>query len=181
MDYPSQFESDVPLSDGRRVHLRPIRSDDADREHEFFLRVGQESAYYRFFSPKPDLSPEELKYFTTVDYDNRMAFVAIHCDAMVAVGRYDVVTEKTRPNHKVAEIALLVEDDFQRCGVGSALLRRLAAYARLRGITGFEAYALAENRAVKRLLARSGLKVRHILEEGVYQIEFPISAALGQG
>ena len=73
-EYPSEFEFDVLLKDGAVIQLRPIRPDDAERERAFFTRVGRESAYFRFFRNKPELTPEELRYFTNVDYDERMAF-----------------------------------------------------------------------------------------------------------
>ncbi len=173
-EYPSEFESDALLSDGRGIHLRPIRQEDADRERRFFERVGPESAYFRFFSPKPALSSGELRHFTTVDYEDRMAFVAIHGDDMVAVGRFDVLSDDSDSDHKVAEIALLVEDDFQNCGLGSRLLDQLTVYARLKGVTGFVAFVLAENGAMLRLLSDTGYKLIRHFDEAAYRIEFSI-------
>ena len=173
MDYPSEFEFDALLRDGRVIHFRPIRPDDAQRESEFFARVGPVSVYHRFLIPKPDLSPGELRYFTTVDYDERMALIALHGDDMVAVGRYDVLPELGGPDQRVAEIALLVEDDYQGCGIGSHLMQHLTVYARLRGITAFEGFVLADNLAMLRLFRSSGYRLTRQLEEGVYRIEFP--------
>jgi ribosomal protein S18 acetylase RimI-like enzyme len=174
VEYPSQFELEGLLNDGRTVNLRPIRPADADREHEFFQRVGHEGAYYRFFAPKPDLSPRELRYFTTVDYDTRMAFVAIHEDDTAAVGRYDRLPEKNDEGRKVAEIALLVQDNFQRVGIGSHLLQQLASHARLRGVTDFEAIVLAENQAVLGLLRSSGYGLTRQFEEGIFRVDLSI-------
>jgi GNAT superfamily N-acetyltransferase len=165
---------DALLEGGRVIHLRPIRSDDADREHAFFQRVGPESAYFRFFSPKPDLSPKELRYFTTVDYDARMAFIALHGDDMIAVGRYDVLPDESDEEHKVAEIALLVEDAFQRVGIGSLLLQHLTEYARLRGVTKLAALVLAENTRMLRLLRKSGYTFTSRSDGGMYRLEFPL-------
>ena len=178
MEGPKEFEFDALLNDGQAIHFRPIRPDDAAREQQFFERVGPESAYSRFFQVKADLGPEELRYFTTVDYDDRMALVAIHKDDMVAVGRYDVLPAKSDEKRKVAEVAFLVEDDFQGRGVGSHLLQHLTVYARLRGIDEFEAFVLADNRAMLRLFRNSGYKLTRQLEEGVYRVEFPIEHSL---
>ena len=178
MEYPKEFEFDALLKDGRVIRFRPIRPEDADRERQFFQRVGPESAYFRFFRMKADLGPEELRYFTTVDYDDRMAFIAIHEDHMVAVGRYDVLPERSDEDHKVAEVAFLVQDDYQGRGVGSHLLQHLTVYARLRGITEFEAFVLADNRAMLRLFRNSGYKLTRQLEEAIYRVEFPIEYSL---
>lgn len=177
-EYPKEFEFDVLLRDGAVIHLRPIRPDDADREHRFFQRVGPESVYHRFFRMKRDLSPEELRHFTTLDYDDRMAFVAIHEDEMVAVGRYDVLPEAGGEDGRVAEVAFLVQDSFQGRGLGSHLLQHLTVYARLKGITEFEAFVLAENHAMLRLFRDSGYRLTRALDEGIYRVEFPIEYSL---
>ena len=49
--YPIEWESDVVLSDGGTVHLRPIRGDDDDGLLGLFARLSSESIYMRFFSP----------------------------------------------------------------------------------------------------------------------------------
>lgn len=178
-DYPTEFEFDVLLRDGAVLHLRPIRPDDMEREKAFFERVGPESAYFRFMYSKSELSPEELRYFTNVDYDDRMAFVAIDEDKMVAVGRYDVLPGKTAGDGgKVAEVSFLVQDDYQGRGIGSHLLQHLTVYARLHDVAEFEAYVLSENHAMLRLFRASGYKLTRLLEEGVYEVEFPIEYSL---
>ncbi len=173
-EYPTEFEFDVLLKNGQALHIRPIRPDDAEREHRFFQRVGPESVYHRFFGMKLDLSPEELKHFTTLDYDNRMALIATVGDEMVAVGRYDVLDEQSDDDNKVAEVAFLVEDAFQGRGIGRHLLQHLTVYARSRGITEFEAYVLAENVAMMRLFRDSGYRLTRQLDEGIFRVEFPI-------
>jgi acyl-CoA synthetase (NDP forming)/GNAT superfamily N-acetyltransferase len=173
--YPDAFESDVLLADGGVVRLRPITPKDAPLEVDFIRRVGPQSMYQRFFHAKKDLTPEELRYFTTVDYDERMAFVALHGEEMVAVGRYDVSSGKTAPDGgRVAEVAFLVQDDHQGRGIGSILLQHLTAYARSRGITEFEAFVLADNFGMMRLFRSSGYTVSRSLDEDVYRIEFPL-------
>ncbi len=177
-EYPAEFEFDVLLKDGRSIHFRPIRPEDAPREREFIHRVGPESSYFRFFHVKTDLSPEELRHFTTLDYEDRMAFIALDGEKMVAVGRYDVLNDKSTEDTKVAEVAFLVEDAYQGRGIGAYLLQHLTVYARLKGITEFEAFVLADNRAMLRLFRDSGYRLTRQLEEGVYSVEFPIEYSL---
>lgn len=177
-EYPTEFEFDVLLNDGQAIHIRPIRPDDAEREHRFFQRVGSESVYQRFFGMKLDLSPEELRHFTTLDYDDRMALIAVHGDEMVAVGRYDVMPEQTTADFKVAEVAFLVEDAWQGRGIGRHLLQHLTVYARLHGITEFEAFVLVESGGMMRLFRNSGYKLTRLLREGIYRVEFPIEYSL---
>lgn len=177
-EYPAEFEFDVLLTDGRSVQFRPIRPTDAEAERAFIHRVGPESSYFRFFHVKKDLSPEELRHFTTVDYDDRMAFIALHGDDMIAVGRYDVLHDKSTDDHTVAEVAFLVEDAWQGRGIGAHLLQHLTVYARLKGIDEFEAFVLADNRAMLRLFRDSGYRLTRQLDEGIYRVEFPIEYSL---
>ncbi|WP_406567744.1 bifunctional acetate--CoA ligase family protein/GNAT family N-acetyltransferase [Actinoallomurus soli] len=69
--------------------MRPIRAGDAELLREFYARLSPESIYYRFFSPRPQLTDREIEHFTTVDYVDRVALIATIGDAMVAVVRYD--------------------------------------------------------------------------------------------
>jgi len=172
-EYPTQYEFDAPLKDGTVVHFRPIRPDDVGLEHAFFRRVGPQSVYQRFFQVKRDLSPKELEYFTTLDYEDRMALIVLLEGEMVAVGRYDVISEQTTDSRRVAEVAFLVQDDFQGRGIGARLLQHLTAYARAQGITEFEAYVLPENHAMIRLFRDSGYRLESTIEQGIYRVDFP--------
>ncbi|MEE6263607.1 GNAT family N-acetyltransferase [Plantactinospora sonchi] len=54
----------------------------------------------------------------------------------------------------IAQVALLVEDGWQRRGVGGALLRRLVAYATRAGYLALSAYTPVDNVGMLRLLDR---------------------------
>jgi GNAT superfamily N-acetyltransferase len=75
------------------------------------------------------------------------AWVAGGCVGVGSLHVYDRVR---------AEIAVLVEDDWQRRGVGSALVAALAGKARQSGLTGLRAEVLTENWFVPPALSRLG-------------------------
>jgi acetyl coenzyme A synthetase (ADP forming)-like protein len=168
--YPKEFEFDVVLRDGEVVQVRPIRPVDADALLRMFDRMGPESRYFRFFRVKRELTPEELEYFTTVDYDDRMAFIVCAEGEMVGVGRYDRVEDQ--PN--IAEVAFAIDDGHQGRGIGTQLLQLLTVYARSRGITGFRAFVLPENVGMMRVFRNSGYALGRTLEEGIYTVDFPV-------
>ena len=87
--YPQRWEADVVLADGGTVHIRPVRPDDAERMVAFHGRQSAESIYYRYFSPRPRLSPREIERSVNVDYVGRMALVAVLGDDLVGTARYD--------------------------------------------------------------------------------------------
>lgn len=168
--YPTDYEFHVVLADGGIARVRPIVPADAEKLDEMFHRMGRDSVYHRFFRHKSSLTPEELEYFTTVDYDDRMAFVVESGKQIVAVGRYD----RMRDDPTVAEVAFGVEDGQQGRGIGSHLLTHLTNYARNNGVTSFRAFVLPDNYAMMRVFRSAGYAMTRDLEQGVYTVDFPV-------
>lgn len=135
--------------------LRPIRPEDADGLIDFHDNLSVESRYFRFFGPKPTLSRKEAEYLAGVDFTDRFAIVALSTDddRIVAVGRFDVVAPAT------AEPAIVVRDDYQKTGLGTAILERMLEVARGRGIRQFAGEVLGENEPMLALLRQNGLHV----------------------
>jgi len=151
--YPAGDEQDVALKDGTAVLLRPIREADEAGLLALYDRLSPESLYFRFFAV-PDKNAGRVAYLTHVDYERRYAVVAETAGAIVGVARWDRLAD--RPGH--AEVAFTVADDFQGRGLGGILFRRLAALARARGVTVFEAEVLKNNERMLRLFERTGLR-----------------------
>jgi acetyl coenzyme A synthetase (ADP forming)-like protein len=131
---------DVLLADGTTAHVRTIRPDDAEGLLGFHARLSPESVMLRFFGPHPRLSDAEVVRFTHVDGIDRLALVAERATGIVAVARYD-----RTPGSDEAEVAFVVDDEFQGRGLGTILLEHLASAARSRGIRRFVADTLSEN------------------------------------
>ncbi|MCW2830298.1 MAG: family N-acetyltransferase [Aeromicrobium sp.] len=170
------WEADVLLKDGRVAQLRPILEADADRFVEFYSRVSEQSKYFRFFAPYPTLSPKDVKRFTTVDHDRRVAFVVTMHEEIIGVGRYDAVADDE------AEVAFLVEDAHQGRGVGQLLLEHLAQAGRERGIRRFVADVLPSNSRMQQIFREMGYQVEGMIEDGVQRLAFqtePTDMAIG--
>jgi GNAT superfamily N-acetyltransferase len=150
--YPGADEQDVALKDGTAMHLRPIREGDEAGLLALYDRLSPESLYFRFFAV-PDKDAGKAAYLTHVDYEERYAVVAEAAGAIVGVARWERLAD--RPGH--AEVAFTVADEFQGRGLGGILFRRLAALARGREITIFEAEVLKNNERMLRVFERSGL------------------------
>ncbi|NUT95401.1 MAG: GNAT family N-acetyltransferase [Saccharothrix sp.] len=168
-DYPRTWEADVVLSDGGTVHLRPITPDDGEKLLAFHGRLSERTRYFRYFGPYPRMPKRDVERFTTVDHADRVAFVALLGDDIVAVGRYDRLG-----GGGSAEVAFVVEDEHQGRGLGSILLEHLAAAARERGLSRFTAEVLAENGQMVRVFRDAGYKVSRAFEEGALHLEFDI-------
>jgi acyl-CoA synthetase (NDP forming)/GNAT superfamily N-acetyltransferase len=159
--YPAAWEADVVLRDGGTAALRPIRPDDSQRLIAFYGRVSDESKYFRFFAPYPELSRTDVDRFTHVDHRDRVALILTVADEMIAVARYD------RTGPKTAEAAFLVQDSDQGRGAGSVLLEHLAQAARENGIERFTAEVLPDNRRMAVVFREAGYEMAGEIEDGI--------------
>ncbi|MGE3619453.1 MAG: GNAT family N-acetyltransferase [Acidimicrobiia bacterium] len=167
--YPATWEADVVLSDGGTVRVRPIRPDDGDRIRQFHARQSPESIYFRFFSPRPELSDADVEHFTNVDYVDRMALVAERDGQLVGIARYD--RWQTR---REAEVAFFVDDAHHGRGMATVLLEHLAARAREVGITRFTASVLPDNRRMLGVFTQAGFSVASRYSDGVVEVNLDL-------
>jgi RimJ/RimL family protein N-acetyltransferase len=168
--YPPDLEEQLTTAGGDNFELRPIRPGDADALVAFHQRLSPDSIYLRYFSFHPVLSAAEVEHLTRVDYVNRFAFVIEGADGLVGVGRYDRF-----PGTSTAEVAFIVRDAYQRRGLGQALLTRLAAAARERGVRTFVAETMAANRDMMNVFRESGYPVTAVLDDETYRVEIAIA------
>ncbi|WP_030014013.1 MULTISPECIES: bifunctional GNAT family N-acetyltransferase/acetate--CoA ligase family protein [Micrococcales] len=167
--YPSHWEADVVLRDGATAHLRPVQPTDKDALAAMYARQSERTIYLRFFTFKSTLSAKELTRFTTVDHNDRVAFVIMLGDEMIGIGRYD----RTNEPHE-AEVAFFISDLHHGRGIGSILLEHLAAAGLERGITKFSAEVLPENRKMLNVFSEAGFEVARVFDDGVVMVNFDI-------
>ncbi len=172
--YPAEWETDIVLGDGSTAHLRPIRPEDRDRLEAFHGRQSQESIYFRFFRYRPELSNKELEYFTQVDYERRMAFVATVGDQIVAIARYEQWDSPKHPGEKRAEVAFFVDDHHHGKGLATIMLEYLAAAGRRKKFDGFTATVLPQNVGMLRVFRKAGFEVSTGFEDGVIDVSLGI-------
>ena len=169
----------MTLRDGVRVRLRPIAPEDRELLAASFERLSEQSRYRRFLTAKSKLSTSELDYLVDeVDHSDHEAIVAIEptTGAMLGIARY----VRSKEDHELAEVAVTVADDWQRRGVGRALLDRLTYRARREGISRFTALVLSENRPALGLLEDVGeTRRRRSASEVELLIELPPSRGIG--
>jgi GNAT superfamily N-acetyltransferase len=167
--YPIELTCDFTTEDGMNLHLRAIRPGDAQSLVVFHTALSPTSIYRRYFFGHRQLSALEVERFTRVDYVDRMALVVEDGDRLVAVCRYERVSDTSE-----AEVAFVVADDYQLHGIGTLLLERLVDAARTRGITRFVAYTLSENRIMLQMLANSGFMLSTTRDAETITVRFPI-------
>ncbi|UCF34584.1 MAG: GNAT family N-acetyltransferase [Phycisphaerales bacterium] len=168
--YPEEFERWVRLKGGSEVFIRPAKLTDEAELREMFYKLSEDSVYHRFFRTIKSMPHGKIQEFLRVDYKADMVilgFTGKTEDAdLVAIGCYNLNRQTN-----LAEVAFLVQDEWQDKGLGTALFQILIEAARAGGIRGFTAEVLADNVPMLRVFHESGLLIESHLEDGVYSLE----------
>jgi GNAT superfamily N-acetyltransferase len=150
----AKYSAVETLRNGRRLIIRALRPDDRADFLAAVARTSTQSLYRRFFGARRGFSEQEKAFFLDVDFVKHVALVAVVEEsggtAIIAGGRY-VVIEPGK-----GEVAFVVIDQYQGQGIGTALLRHLAAIARGRGINELIAEVLSENSSMLKVFEKSG-------------------------
>ncbi|WP_063040331.1 bifunctional acetate--CoA ligase family protein/GNAT family N-acetyltransferase [Nocardia grenadensis] len=168
---PLHWQADVLASDGGVVRVRPITPADADELQRFHTALSERSRYLRYFGPYPRISPKDLHRTTHLDYRDRVGLVVVLGDAIIAVGRYEILD---RAGSRAAEVAFVVADEHQGRGLGSILLEHLAGAAAENRIDTFVAEVLAENTVMVTVFREAGYQVERSRDGSVLHLEFAI-------
>jgi RimJ/RimL family protein N-acetyltransferase len=181
----ARLEGPLHLHDGSVVHVRAIRADDDERLRAFHRQLSPDAIMFRFFHMLPELPTQDAEYFTHLDYVNRMALLATtgmqaseasetmgeaqDAEVILGVVRYD------RVGDTAAEVAFVVADRWQGHGIATALLHRLAAYARTKGFTTFVAITMGNNARMIEVLRNSGFPLTVQYSEGTLEVQLDIT------
>jgi RimJ/RimL family protein N-acetyltransferase len=115
-----------------------------------------------------ELSDDDAQKLCSVDYERDMAFAAVvgppEHERIVATSCYFAGAGG------LAEVAYIVDPDWQRAGLGTRLHERMVEYARERNVRGFAAEVLMDNRAMIRVLQHGDHDTRVTTSDGVYNV-----------
>lgn len=151
--YPSDLVTSFQIENGKTLTIRPIKPDDASLEQDFIQHLSPKSRYLRFMEQMHELSSVMLVRLTQIDYDVEMALVATetenHREKIIGIARYYMNSDM-----ETAEFALVVTDEWQHKGVGTALMNALEAIAKVRGIKKMTGVVLAQNTTMLGLMKK---------------------------
>lgn len=182
------MSADDPLDPGWATSFRTRRGDlvrvrhlvpaDAPLLVDLFYHLSERTRYLRFFAPLTNLTPAQV-----VQHATRLACLDPGCDALVGLvddaqaheHAVAVARLAQRPDTpQIAEVAIVVRDDYQRSLIGRTMMGLLIDVARARGVTMLTAITIAENYPVLSALRRSGLSFHVETHQGEAQIEIYI-------
>jgi acyl-CoA synthetase (NDP forming)/GNAT superfamily N-acetyltransferase len=168
-----EYNEYVLLRDGESVLLRTATPEDVPAVEAFMASVSPDSLQMRFMGAVAHVSRSTIEFMCTGEPRDRLCLLAIvgqGADSrVVGTGSYASIGVGGR-----AEVAFLVQDEFQGRGVSTLLLERLAGIAAGNGFTGFEAEVLYENQAMMNVFRDSGFEVQQAVDGGSIHVEFPV-------
>ena len=167
--YPVAEVREARLRDGRKMQVRPTRTSDTGAMQELFHRLSEEDVRTRFFQKLTSLTDTAAQHLCSVDYEEEMAFAAVIGPSahqrIVATSTYYL-----NPASGLAEVAYIVDPEWQGAGLGALLHARLVDYARDHGARGLTADVLAENSRMLRVFERGDHSFSVEIEAGVADV-----------
>ena len=141
--------------------LRPTRAVDRRALQELFHRLPEQDVQTRFFQKLRSLTDDAADHLCNVDYQDEMAFAAVvgraEHERIVATSSYYL-----DPRERVAEVAYLVDPEWQGSRSGHGPARPHVEYARSHGVRGFSADVLMSNLGMLKVFrAEARARPRH--------------------
>ena len=152
--------------------IRGLEPGDRDTLRAMFDRLSPDSKYRRFLSPAASFDVA-MRNVLDLDYVQRDAIVA-RLDGDI-IGLAECHAFRRSPAD--VEVAVTVDDAFQRRGLGRELLDLVIERAFHNGAAHVHASVLAENRPMLELLYRIAPHAQKELDRGVVDFVFPLQAS----
>lgn len=156
------------LAAGGRILVRPVRLSDEETLQDLFYRLSDESTYRRFFAFRRTHPRNEMQDLVRLDDEQSLGLVVCAGDSfedIIGMARYDIDQAEN-----LADIAFVVRDEWQKKGVGTLLMQRMRDIAHARGLAGFKAEVLLDNKPMMAVFQKSGLKLECRLDAGIYHV-----------
>jgi GNAT superfamily N-acetyltransferase len=151
--------------------IRGLEPGDSDALRAMFERLSPDSKYRRFLSPAASFDVAMRNVFD-LDYVHHDAIVASLHGEIIGLGECHAF----RRSPSDVEVAVTIDDAYQRRGLGSELLDLMIGRAAQHGATNVHASVLAENRPMIAMLYKIAPNAHKELDRGVVDFVFPLEA-----
>jgi len=162
------------LRDGTEIFFRPIKPNDEPALSEMLYSLSEKSVKTRYMTGTVAFPHRQIQLFTNIDYKKDFAIVGVVPSAsgeeIVAIAQYFL-----DPQTHSAEVAFIVQDEWQQKGMGTFLLDYITQIARQRGVKRFYAKVLPNNKAMLAIFHNSGYKVNTEFDGEIYSITYDLA------
>lgn len=172
--YPAEIATEHTFKGNLRVRFRAIRPSDEEEMRRLFYRFTDQAVYYRYFAPLKTMPHSRMQQYVNIDYRSALSVVAL----VGPRGQGRIIAEARWVLHSDrawADVAFVVDGDYEGLGIATFMYRMLIRLARQRGVLGFTADVLASNKAMMKVFEKGGGPVQARLEQGVYALSIPLA------
>ena len=174
VSYPEELEHYDTLKDGTEIFFRPIKPTDEPALLEMLYSLSEESVRTRYMTRTVAFPHRDIQQLTNIDYKNDLAIVGVvpgvSGEEIVAIAQYFL-----DPKTQAAEVAFLVQDEWQQKGMGTFLLDYITKIAKQRGVKRFYAKVLPNNKPMLAVFHNSGYKVNTEFDGDVYNVTYDLT------
>jgi acetyltransferase len=176
--YPAQYMDVWTMKNGVPVTIRPIRPEDEPMMVRFHGTLSDRSVYFRYFHPmrlNQRIAHERLQRMCFIDYSREMALVVDYRNPetgqheILGVGRLILLHGSND-----GEFAILVSDQWQHCGLGTELLRRLIQIGKEEKLARIVGDVLPDNRDMLRVCEKLGFRRNYSVDSGAVRTELEL-------
>ncbi len=172
--YPEELERYETLRDGTEIFFRPIKPTDEPALSEMMYSLSEESVRTRYMTHTMAFPHREIQRVTNIDYRQDVAIVGVvpgvSDEEIVAIAQYFL-----DPKTQSAEVAFVVQDEWQRKGMGTFLLDYITQIAKQRGVKTFWAKVLPNNEPMLTIFHNSGYKINTTFDGDAYDITYDLT------
>ena len=171
--YPEELERYDTLRDGTEIFFRPVKPTDEPALSEMLYSLSRESVQTRYFAHTMTFPHRDVQQLTNIDYRQDISIVGsvpgTSGEQIVAIAQYF-----PDPRTQAAEVAFIVQDEWQQKGMGTFLLDYVTQIAKQRGVKRFYAKVLPANKPMLAIFHNSGYKVNTEFDGEVYSITYDL-------
>jgi acyl-CoA hydrolase/GNAT superfamily N-acetyltransferase len=173
--YPMQIATEQIFKGDLKVRFRAIKPSDEEAMRRLFYRFSSKAVYRRFLFPISTMPHDKIQAYVNVDYSRVMSVVALTGEpgqeTIIAEARY-VKDDRSA----YGDLAFIVDDQFQGRGIATYLYKMLIRLAKERGLKGFTAEVLHDNKEMMKIFEKGDVPIDARLENGLYTLTVPFDA-----
>ncbi|MBN1796859.1 MAG: GNAT family N-acetyltransferase [Sedimentisphaerales bacterium] len=171
--YPEGLEKTETLKDSTEIFFRPVKPTDERALSEMMYSLSPASIRTRYMTQTMRFPHKDLQKLTNIDYEQNLAIVGtvprVSGEQIVAIAQYFL-----DPKTLAAEVAFVVQDEWQQKGMGALLLDYLTQIAKQKGVRNFYAKVLPVNKAMLAVFYNSGYQINTEFDGEVYHISYDL-------
>jgi GNAT superfamily N-acetyltransferase len=162
-----RFPLKIALKDNFQCILRPLRKDDEQKFHEFFLEVPSEE---RMFIKHKVTEPEVIReWCQTIDLGRNFPLLALHEGKII--GDATLHQQLGGWRRHIGRVSVLVLPQYRGRGLARAMIKEIVELARRVGIERVEAEFIGEQEAAIKMFALLGFSNLVRLEDYVKDMQ----------